>query len=166
MNEIFKDLGPTFIRKSYHMTAESFWKLHCVLHLHLKDTKPCTGGAPNGFISSAVCLSIALCWFAGGSVYDIMLVHGVSYVEIYKSVWKVVDDVNETVSLDIKFPKNHEIQKKIARGFQAKSQVDFLACVGALDGILIWIEKSNEESCEEAQCGPKKFFVGEKRSLD
>jgi hypothetical protein len=37
-------------------------------------------------ISSKIHLSIALRYFAGGSVYDIMLVHGVSLVSIYVSM--------------------------------------------------------------------------------
>jgi hypothetical protein len=45
-------------------------------------------------ISLKIHLSIALCYFAGRSVYDIMLVHGVSLVSVYVSVWGVVDAVN------------------------------------------------------------------------
>ena len=49
---------------------------------------------------------MALCYFAGGSAYDIALVHGVAYTEVYKSVWKVVDTVNKCTELEIQFPDN------------------------------------------------------------
>ena len=51
-------------------------------------------GARNGLLPPEMRLSIALRYFAGGDPYDIMLVHGVSHAEIYRSVWKVVDAVN------------------------------------------------------------------------
>jgi hypothetical protein len=38
-------------------------------------------------ISLKIRLSIALRYFVGGSVYDIMLVHGVSLTSVYVSVW-------------------------------------------------------------------------------
>ena len=50
---------------------------------------------------------MALSCFAGGSVLDISLVYGVSYVEVYESIWRVVDAINHTECLDIKFPVSH-----------------------------------------------------------
>ena len=38
-------------------------------------------------------------------------------------------------------------------------------CAGAIDGILIWIEKPTSDECEAAKCGPKKFFCGRKKKF-
>jgi hypothetical protein len=34
--------------------------------------------------------------------------------------------------------------------------------IGAIDGILIWIIKSNKTECEKAKYGSKSFFCGRK----
>jgi hypothetical protein len=106
---------------------------------------------------------MALRYFAGGSAYDIALVHGVAYTEVYKSVWKVVDAVNKCKELEIQFPDNWDEQRQLAAQFQKKSKAGFGSCVGAVDGILIWIERPTDENCIEAKCGPKKFFCGRKK---
>jgi hypothetical protein len=77
-----------------------------------------------------------LCYFAGGSVYDIMLVHGVSLVSIYVSVWGVVDAINSTPELDFHFP-NHEQQQEIAAGFCRRSGAGFNNVVVAIDGLVL-----------------------------
>lgn len=79
---------------------------------------------------------MALRWFAGGKPADIMQIHGVAYMEVYNSVWKVADAVNTCPQLKMTFP-NHEEQLEIAQAFKAKSKVDFDNCVGCIDGMLI-----------------------------
>ena len=46
-------------------------------------------------------LSAAIRFFAGSSIYDIMLTHGMGKQTVYKSVYGVVDAVNRTPSLDV-----------------------------------------------------------------
>ena len=84
---------------------------------------------------------MALRYFAGGSAYDIALVHGVAFTEVFKSLWKVVNAVNRCKELEIKFPNNWDEQREIAAQFLKKSKAGFGTCVGAVDGILIWVEK-------------------------
>jgi hypothetical protein len=68
--------------------------------------------------------------------------------------------------LEIKFPEDHAEQHRIARGFKACSpQAKFSNCVGAIDGILIWIEKPRQTDCDLTACGPKKFFCGRKKKF-
>jgi hypothetical protein len=155
------------------MDEADFWHLHKMLHTNLgysvkptrTSTKKNRNGAPNGLIHSAIRLSIALRFFAGGSAYDIALVHGVSYVEVYRSVWRVVDAVNQCAELCIQFPSDHQAQKDIAQGFQRKSSAKFDCCVGAVDGILIWTEKPRPDDCKRTKCGPKKFLCGRKKKF-
>ncbi len=81
------------------MDAELFWILHRILFPYLgsniqplsSSKKKNCNGAKNGLIPSTLCLSMALCYFAGGSAYDIALVHGVAYTKVFKSLWKVVN---------------------------------------------------------------------------
>ena len=106
---------------------------------------------------------MALRYFAGGSVYDIALVHGVAYTEVFKSLWKVVNAVNKCKELEIKFPDNWDGQRGIAAQFLKKSKAGFGTCVGAVDGILIWVDKPTDANCHDATCGAKKFFCGRKK---
>jgi hypothetical protein len=122
-------------------------------------------GAVNGLIHSSVRLSIALRYFAGGSVYDIALVHGVSHSEVFLCVWRVLDAINQHPDLEIKFPDDHEAQRKIADGFKTKSQAGFHICVGCIDGILIWTEKPSLSDCLLSTCGAKKFLCGRKKKF-
>jgi len=89
-------------------------------------------------------------------------VHGVSHSAVCDSVWRVVDAVNKTMSLNITFPEDHAAQKKIAEGFRKNSQAGFDQCVGAIDCMLIWLERPSEKSCQQAKCGSKKFYCGRK----
>lgn len=142
VRSIFDELGPMYTARAYRMDEADFWHLHKMLHTNLgysvkpkrTSTKKNRNGAPNGLIHSAIRLSIALRFFAGGSAYDIALVHGVSYVEVYRSVWRVVDAVNQCAELQIQYPSDHQAQKDIAQGFQCKSSANFDCCVGAIPG--------------------------------
>jgi hypothetical protein len=77
----------------------------------------------------------------------------------------VIDAINMTEELTISFPTDHDEQIKIAKGFEAKSTPCFSVCVGALDGMLVWMEKPTEAECEEAKCDTKFFIALEKANL-
>jgi hypothetical protein len=74
----------------------------------------------------------------------------------------VVDAINSNKTMEINFPKCHERQKQIAAGFQHKSTPGFGACVGAIDGMLVWTEKPHESECVEMECGSGRFMCGRK----
>jgi hypothetical protein len=67
-------------------------------------------GAMNGIIPKTSRLSMALQWFAGRSVWDIALVHGVAVCEVYVSIWIIVDAVNVCDSFCLLFPQIHKKQ--------------------------------------------------------
>eukprot|EP01082_Thalassiosira_pseudonana_P011308 g10846.t1 g10846 contig4:2692646-2692951(+) len=84
--------------------------------------------------------------------------YGISHTELFESVWYVVDAINKTTSFDIKYPQNHEEQKKIAADFKAVSEVDFDVCAGAIDGILIWTLKPTLEDAKAVGVDQMKFM--------
>jgi hypothetical protein len=122
-------------------------------------------GAKNGIIPSTTRLSRALRYFARGRPEDISLVHGNSFTEVFRSVWKVVNAVNRSADLRISFPTNYKDQCTIAARFDARSKARFSCCIGAIDGMLIWIEKPYETEAEATGCGVKKLFCGRKKKF-
>ena len=172
VNDVFDELGPGYMRRAYRMDQQSFWKLfHTIKPYMLKSgslepkkgsTKKHKNGAVNGIIGKSVRLAAALRFFAGGDPYDIMTTFGIGHTDVYNSVWMVVDAVNNCPALAISFPKDHGKQRQMAKQFQEKSDPGFECCVGAIDGVLIWIEKPNAGSCELAKTGQLAFFCGRK----
>jgi hypothetical protein len=67
----------------------------------------------------------------------------------------VIDAINQTDELTIQFPTDHDEQRKIASDFQQKSTPGFAVCVGALDGMLVWMEKPTEKECEMSKVNTK-----------
>jgi hypothetical protein len=75
------------------MTHQQFWALVKLLTPYIKEgTKKAD---PNGFIAPSLRISAAIRYFAGGSPYDIMLTHGISPSSLFRSVWVVVDAIND-----------------------------------------------------------------------
>jgi DDE superfamily endonuclease len=174
VKSIFRQHGPYYVRRAYRMTEASFWELHELLcPLITSDYRRRAGtkvkkhrnGGKNGIIPSEARLSIAIRYFAGGRPDDIAISHGVSHSEVFVSVWQVVDAVNKCTELAIGFPACHEEQKKIAQGFQERSEVGMDCCVGAVDGLLICIERPSSRDCDVAACGAKKFYCGRKHKF-
>jgi hypothetical protein len=78
-------------------------------------------------------------------------------------VWCVVDAVNKI--FDIKNPRNHEEQKKIAADFKAVSVFDFDVCADAIEGVLIWILNLTLEDVKAVGVDQMKFIVEESTSV-
>eukprot|EP00957_Ditylum_brightwellii_P121339 9253279-Ditylum_brightwellii.AAC.1 len=99
--DTFLPLGDYYFRRSYGMKKKNFYKLHSVLEPYLCCCFSSKDGGiqdPNScsyVIKTETRLSIAVCYFAGGSPLDIILTHGVSFASVYNSVWGVVDCVNK-----------------------------------------------------------------------
>jgi hypothetical protein len=58
-------------------------------------------------------LAAALRYFAGCSVYDIALIHGISVTEVHQSIWQVVNAVNNCSKLKFEFLKDLAAQQKL-----------------------------------------------------
>ena len=61
-------------------------------------------------IATSVRLACALRYFAGGSPYDIMVLYGISYSEVLKSVWITVEAVNNCPTFIISYPDSLYLQ--------------------------------------------------------
>ena len=150
------------------MDKESFWNLLDIISRHLPSTgeersKP--GSVPNGPITHTARLSMALRIAAGGDPLDIATNHGVNPNEPMSSFWCVVDAIHQSEQLDIKFPTSHDEQKMLAKEFEAKSSINICNCVGAIDGILIWVHQPTEADCKDLGFGPIKFLCGRKKKF-
>jgi hypothetical protein len=87
---------------------------------------------------------------------------GISHSSIFKAIWRIVYAINHCQELQIRFPTDHDKQKRIAAGFKEKSQVGFANCVGAINGLLIKTEKPTEKEAQKMKTGSKAFFCGRK----
>lgn len=154
-------LGPYYFRRAFRMDIESFWKLSSILLPYMvrrKLAKACV----NGPILPSVRLACALRYFAGGANYDIATSFGIAPSEVFESVWEVIDAIHQVPDFKLEFPESHDKQYKIADSFKNKSSAGFDCCVGAIDGILIWIHRPSKLCCIEASCDAGKFFCGRK----
>jgi hypothetical protein len=174
VSSIFREHGPYYVRRAYRMTEPAFWDLHAKLVPHMttirssgraRRVKTHRNGGKNGLISTETRLSAAIRYFAGGRPEDIAISHGIAHSEVFYSCWKVVDAVNKCPDLAFSFPASHEQQQELALAFKAKSAAGIDCCVGAVDGMLLWIERPTNVDCDRAECGPKKFFCGRKHKF-
>jgi hypothetical protein len=76
-----------------------------------------------------------------------------------------VDAVNKCPELAIGNPACHQQQRELALMFQVKSAAGIDCCAGAVDGMLLWIEKPTAAECATAECTAKKFFCGRKHKF-
>jgi hypothetical protein len=148
-----KELLPGYMRHVYWMKEWTFWLLHITLSLSVylttrKQKDRDVDAQMISFLPQVTSALSAIQYFAGGSHYAIQLTHRVSHTNIFRSVWIVVDTMNRCKKLEIKFPEDHAQQRHIAQVFKACSpQAKVCACVGAIDGIVTWIEKPWHSNC-------------------
>jgi DDE superfamily endonuclease len=175
VSSIFREHGPYYVRRAYRMTEASFWELLRLLEPHMGSVRRKVGegvkvkthknGGKNGLISNEIRLSAAIRYFAGGRPEDIAISHGISHSEVFYSCWKVVDAVNNCPELAFSYPDCHNKQQEIALAFKEKSVAGIDCCAGAIDGMLLWIERPSVADCAIAECGSKKFFCGRKHKF-
>ena len=164
MDQYIGDMEERYFRRKYRMNKTAFWTLLEIVDDYMPSTGKNLkrGAVPNGPITKAARLSMALRHFAGGNPLDISDIHGLSDDEVLTSVWIIVDSIHASKELDIKFPTTHAEQTTIALEFKAKSSIQIDCCVGAIDGLLIWISKPTKKDQDVIVFGPTKFFCGRK----
>ena len=115
LHDIFNEYGPVFFRRAYRMKEPSFWRLLDLIEAKMGNKrKRKRGRTPNGDICNGTRLAMALRYFAGGDPIDIAAVYKVNRSLVYESVWLVVQAINNTKELDIKFPTKHDEQQNVA----------------------------------------------------
>jgi DDE superfamily endonuclease len=130
-----------------------------------KTPKYMSPPVPNGPIPTSVRLACAIRYFAGGSPYDLMGKYGVSYTGVMSSVWCVVEATNSVEEFHISYPSDEVEQRQIAASFRSVSAVEFDNCAGAIDGILIWIQKPSGKDAVRSGIGLKKLYCGRKHKF-
>ena len=165
--QIHRELGANLFKRAFKMNLKCFSKLYGIIKPELlkvmgRDRFNCRQHAINGIIPMPSRLGCALRFWAGGDPYDLAVVIGISYTEVFKSVNYICDAINRTKSLDIKYPETHTEQKNIVKGFKTKSSADFDCCAGCIDGLLIWIHMPTKLECEKVKVGQSKFVCGRK----
>lgn len=136
--QVYREMGKNYFRRSFRMSYPALCRLLRLIEPGLDkevDSKRNKPGyidcCPNGPIDSLTRLGAAIRFFAGGAAYDISVMFGISHSSVFESVDAVVNAINGTAAMDIKFPSDHDEQREIARGFQNKSPVANIGrCVG------------------------------------
>ncbi len=81
------------------------------------------------------------------------------------SVWHAVEAVNNHSNFAIAYPSSVEEQEQTVAGFKAAIAVGFNICVGAIDGILIWVQKPSLKEAQKVGIGQKKNLCGRKHKF-
>lgn len=91
---------------------------------------------------SAVCtevrLEMTIRYLAGDAVWDIRSNFGVSPCKLYRSVWRVIDTLNNDFPVDLDISDLSRL-KQLESGFSRKSRQKFIrGAIGSIEGCLIW----------------------------
>jgi hypothetical protein len=151
------------------MQNSTFKALVDELHHFIMNASGKKGGPrrfiPNGPICPDVRRACAIRWFSGASEYDLMTTYGIGHSDTVQSYKYVVDAINSHPKFNIEYPKDHDDQRQIARGFHNVSSAGFRCCAGAIDGILIWIHKPSKKDCMDVGCSDGKFMCSRKKKF-
>ena len=116
----------------------------------------------NRQITTEIHLACALRYFTGGSYLDIMLLHGIRKTDLYCSIWAVVHATNACTMLQFSFPTTSAECESIANEFSHRSKAGLCNCIGCIDGMLVWTEKTSKKQCMEVGVDDGKFYCGRK----
>ena len=94
-----------------------------------------------------------------------MCKYGMLHASVFVSVWVDIEAIKNTEEFDIEYPSSHEDQIRIAHAFEQKSKVGFDNCVGAIDGMLIWMHKPSKKEAKLSKVDQKKYLCGRKHKF-
>jgi hypothetical protein len=95
-----------------------------------------------------------------------MVEFGISHTKVLKSAWFVVQAIYKHKQFFIEYMADHNKQKQNESAFCNASNGSFSSYAGAIDGILICLAKPSEKDAARCGVGRKRFFIGQKISLD
>ena len=141
--KIYRELGPTYFKRSYRMSYREFQKLYFTMKPYLTFTRTMNtnekkSNPPNGYIHDSIALACALRFFAGGDPYDLQQVFGISHSSVFTCIDSVIESINLVPGFVIQYPSDHCQQRRIAEEFCEISHANFTSCAGCLDGFLFW----------------------------
>ncbi len=168
MFQIHEELGEDLLRRAFRMHFETFLRLYNSIKIELFEVLMynfwCNRG-PNGRVHPSIILGIALRMFAGADPLDLITSFGVSKAVVHAAVDHVIRAVCMSKSLKIAFPREHQERLRIAKEFEVIFDAKFRSCVGAIDGMLVWISKPSEKECRRIGVGSGKFYCGRKKKF-
>lgn len=131
--------GGRVFRKMYRMDVYYFNDLlrRIRKYIETKDVEMAVRscGTP---VCAEIRLAMTLRYLAGGQVWDIRSNFGVSVSEFYRSIWTVVDAINNEFPIDLDLSDTERL-KGLEAGFARKSRHNVIrGAIGAIDGCLVW----------------------------
>mmetsp|Transcript_14721 Transcript_14721/g.19568 ORF Transcript_14721/g.19568 Transcript_14721/m.19568 type:complete len:434 (-) Transcript_14721:134-1435(-) len=134
-------VGRRVFKKMYRLDLENFNRLLGYIRDEITTENVEMARRSSGSeVCAEVRLAMTLRYLAGGSMWDIRLIFDVSHDEFYRSVWRVVDAINNYEGFKVVFPID-DVEKlsEIESVFRSKSSHEMITgCVGAIDGCLLW----------------------------
>jgi hypothetical protein len=113
VEDVYASLGDIYFKRAYRMTYESFVRLVEKISPYLPHSDACMARV-NGPIPDSTRIAASLRYFGGGSPCDIAPLFGIHFTEVHRSVWRVVDAVNNLPDFAIEYPASHGKQKCIS----------------------------------------------------
>jgi hypothetical protein len=133
----------------YHMSFEAFNKLVNLLEPNLKLNERFARLSSGEPVSCKAMLHCTICYLAGGSYHDIWETAKVSRASYYRVIWHTNNVINSCNELEIKLPRQEELNK-LREALQMKPTWGVMnGCVGILDGYLMQITAPSSDN----ECG-------------
>ena len=129
-------MSDPYFKRSYHFSHSEIENLiQCIGPHFVISTNKKT--APIGLIPMETKLIVSICFFAGGSSYDIFPFFGIGQTSFFRCIWEIVNAINKAPDMRIEFSIDHINQQQIVHGFLQKSTHRFNCYVGCIDGMLV-----------------------------
>ncbi|CAM9919214.1 unnamed protein product, partial [Hapterophycus canaliculatus] len=147
-------------RRRFRMDFTDFSALADLLHPRLeKDER--VGSLRNGAVPVEFQLAMALRFFAGGGVFDVMGSHAIAKSTAYAIIHRVIDAINQTPDLDCLWPEGGEVSLQNDLYRKRSTNGVIRRCVGAMDGLFVRMDQSSLRG----HSNPAAFSGGHKKGF-
>ncbi len=180
--EVCSWMGERIFRCAFQMSFDSFWRLHSVLLPHIltmteratiykkkEEDKvaifPFPPFVTEKLLQACGLVPHCIISLADHHMTSCVAVFCISYSEVLKSVWVVVDAINHCPQFHISYPSSLEEQCRIAAECYSASIPKFRSCDGAIDGILILTEKPSLTEAKSVGVDQKNSYAVASTSL-
>jgi hypothetical protein len=126
VEDVYASLGDIYFKRAYRMTYKLFVRLVEKISPYQPHSDACMARV-NGPIPDSTHIAASLRYFGGGSLCNIAPLFGIHFNKVHRSVWQVVDPVNNLPDFAIEYPASHGKQKQIAKSFGKDLELVFNA---------------------------------------
>lgn len=140
--------NPREFRQAHGLSREAFDHVLSIIKPLIVDAPAGRGGyrgtAP---LPAELRFSMVLRWLRGASHHEFLVMYGISISAFYQIVWRVCRAICNTHSLPLMSgiaqmrAGDDSYLRSLARGFARYSQNAISNCIGAIDGVQVWIRK-------------------------